>query len=73
MDFSKLIKDDLTANWVKNAIQQLSPYPYLADIIVISGSFVAGAVLSMMLFFLLRPLLLRFYRTASFRLRTERK
>ena len=62
MDFSKLIQDDLTADWVKEIIQSLSPYPYLADIIVISTSFAAGAILSMMLFFLLRPLLLRFYR-----------
>ena len=62
MDFSKLIQDDLTADWVKEVIQSLSPYPYLADILVISTSFAAGAILSMMLFFLLRPLLLRFYR-----------
>ena len=31
MDFSKLIEDDLTAQWVKDIIQKLSPYPYLAD------------------------------------------
>ena len=62
MDFSKLIQNDLTSDWVKNIIQKLSPYPYLADILVIFGSFAVGAILSLLLFLLLRPLLLRFYR-----------
>ena len=62
MDFSKLIKDDLTANWVKNAIQQLSPYPYLADILIILISFSVGALLALLLFLLLRPILQRFYQ-----------
>ena len=62
IDFSKLIEDDLTAPWVKEIIHKLSPYPYLADILVIAGSFAAGAIVSLLLFLLLRPLLLRFYR-----------
>jgi len=61
MDFSKLIQDDLTATWVKDIIQQLSPYPYLADLLVILSSFAGGALLSLLLFFLLRRLLHRFY------------
>jgi len=62
MDFTKLIEDDLTPIWVKNIIHDLSPYPYLADILIILGSFAAGAVLSLLLFLLLRPILNRFYR-----------
>ena len=62
MDFSKLIQDDLTADWVKNIIQELSPYPYLADILIILSSFAGGALLSLLLFWLLRPILNRFYR-----------
>ena len=62
MDFSKLIEDDLTAPWVKEIIHKLSPYPYLADLLVILTSFTAGAILSLLLFLLLRPILLRFYR-----------
>ena len=61
MDFSKLIQDDLTADWVKEIIQSLSPYPYLADILIILSSFAGGAILSLMLFFLLRRILNRFY------------
>ena len=62
MDFSKLIEDDLTAEWVKNAIRQLSPYPYLADILIILISFAVGALLALLLFLMLRPLLHRFYQ-----------
>ena len=62
MDFSKLIQDDLTADWVKNIIHKLSPYPYLADILIILCSFAVGALLSLLLFLLLRPILQRFYR-----------
>jgi len=62
MDFSKLIQDDLTEEWVKEIIHKLSPYPYLADILVILSAFAAGAVLSLLLFLLLRPSLHRFYR-----------
>ena len=61
MDFSKLIQDDLTAEWVKDIIRKLSPYPYLADILVIFCSFAVGAVLSFLLFWLLRSILHRFY------------
>ena len=62
MDFSKLIEDDLTSEWVRNIIQKLSPYPYLADVLVIFSSFATGALLSFLLFFLLRSILQRFYR-----------
>ena len=62
MDFSKLIQDDLTADWVKNIVHKLSPYPYLADILIILCSFACGALLSALLFFLLRGILHRFYR-----------
>ena len=62
MDYSKLIQDDLTAEWVKEIIQKLSPYPYLADVLIIFASFAVGAVFSLLLFLLLRPILLRFYR-----------
>ena len=48
MDFSKLIEDDLTSEWVRNIIQKLSPYPYLADVLVIFSSFATGALLSAM-------------------------
>lgn len=60
-DFSKLIQDDFTAEWVKDIIQKLSPYPYLADILIILGSFAVGAVFAMLLYMLLRPLLNHFY------------
>ena len=62
MDFSKLIEDEYTAEWVQNIIQKLSPYPYLADIFVIVTSFIGGAVFSLLLFLLLRPVLHRFYQ-----------
>ena len=61
MDFSKLIQDDLTAAWVKDVIHRLSPYPYLADLLVILSSFAGGALLALLLFFLLRRILHRFY------------
>ncbi len=62
MDFSKLIEDDLTPEWVQTIIQKLSPYPYLADLLVILFSFAAGAILSLILYLILRPILLRSYR-----------
>ena len=62
MDFSKLIEDEFTPEWAKTIIHDLSPYPYLADILVILSSFAVGALFSLMLFFLLRPILNRFYR-----------
>ena len=62
MDFSKLIEDDLTPEWVQTIIQKLSPYPYLADLLVILFSFAAGAILSLVLYLILRPILLRSYR-----------
>ena len=62
MDFSKLIEDEFTPEWVKSMIQALSPYPYLADILVILSSFAVGALFSILLFFLLRPILNHFYR-----------
>ena len=62
MDFSKLIQDDMTEAWVEDLFKKLSPYPYLADIIVILCSFAAGALVALLLFLLLRPLLHRFYR-----------
>lgn len=62
VDFSKLIEDEFTPEWAKNIIQDLSPYPYLADILVIASSFVVGALFSFILFLLLRPLLNHFYR-----------
>ncbi|MBR3688406.1 MAG: mechanosensitive ion channel family protein [Lentisphaeria bacterium] len=62
MDFSKLIEDEFTPEWAKSVIHDLSPYPYLADILVIASSFAVGALFSLILFFLLRPLLNRFYR-----------
>ena len=61
MDFSKLIQDDLTADWVKDIVRKLSPYPYLADFLIIICSFAVGALLSLLLFLLLRPMLHRFY------------
>ena len=61
MDFSKLIQDEFTPEWAKDIIQKLSPYPYLADILVILTSFAAGALFALLLFFLLRRILNRFY------------
>ena len=62
MDFSKLIEDDLTSDLVKDIIRKLAPYPYLADILVILASFATGALISFLLFVLLRSVLQRFYR-----------
>ena len=62
MDFSELIQDDFTSEWLKGIIRKLSPYPYLADILVILCSFATGALFSLFLFLLLKPILLRFYR-----------
>ncbi len=62
MDFSKLIVDEYTPEYAKKIIQDLSPYPYLADILVIASSFAFGALLSLILFLLLRPALSHFYR-----------
>ena len=52
----------MTADWVKDLVRQLSPYPYLADILTILVSFASGALLSLLLYLLLRPLLHRFYK-----------
>ncbi|MBQ7208929.1 MAG: mechanosensitive ion channel family protein [Lentisphaeria bacterium] len=62
MDFSKLIEDDFTADFAKDIIQKLSPYPYLADLLIILTSFAGGALLAFLLFLLLRRILHRFYR-----------
>ena len=62
MDFSKLIQDEFTPEWAKTIIHDLSPYPYLADVLVILSSFAVGALFSLLLFFLLRLILNRFYR-----------
>ena len=62
MDFSKLVQDDFTEAWVQDIFQKLSPYPYLADILVILSSFAGGAILAFLLFWLLRHILHRFYR-----------
>ena len=62
MDFDKLIEDDMTAEWAKELIQRLSPYPYLADFLAIVVAFACGALVSLLLFLLLRPILHRFYR-----------
>jgi len=61
MDYSKLIEDEFTPEWVKAVIHDLSPYPYLADILVIVSSFAFGALISMILYLLLRRILNRFY------------
>ncbi len=61
MDFSKLIEDEYTPEWAKTAIHALSPYPYLADILVILSSFAVGAIFSLLLFLILRRILNRFY------------
>jgi len=52
----------MTEEWVKGVFQKLSPYPYLADILVIFCAFATGALFSLLLFLLLRPILYRFYR-----------
>ena len=62
MDFSKLIEDEFTPEWAKTIIHDLSPYPYLADFLVIVSSFAVGALFSLLLFFLLQPMLNHFYR-----------
>ncbi len=62
MDFTKLIKDDMTPEWTKQIIQALSPYPYLADILAILSAFAIGALFSMLLYMVLRPVLHSFYR-----------
>ena len=62
MDFSKLIEDDFTADFAKDIIRKLSPYPYLADLLIILTSFAGGALLAFLLFLLLRRILHRFYR-----------
>ena len=56
MDYSKLIENGFTPEWAKSAIHTLSPYPYLADILVVLSSFAVGAILSLLLFLLLRPI-----------------
>jgi len=62
MDFTKLIEDDMTPQWAQEIIRHLSPYPYLADLLVILSAFTTGAVISLLLFMLMRPMLHRFYR-----------
>ena len=49
VDFSKLIEDEFTPEWAKNSIQALSPYPYLADILVIISSFAVGVLFGVFL------------------------
>jgi len=62
VDFTKLLQDEGTAEWVRRAISQMKPYPYLADAVVVVLAFAIGAVFSIVLYFLLRHFLSRFYR-----------
>ena len=62
IDFSKLIEDEMTPEYAKRIIHDLSPYPYLADLLVIASSFAVGVIFSICLFFLLRPIMNHFYR-----------
>jgi len=62
MFFSKLLQSEDTADWIKQTFSSFSSYPYLVDIIVLLLAFAIGAVLSLLLFFLLHRILLRFYR-----------
>ena len=61
MDFSKLIEDEYTPEWARKIIHDLSPYPYLADFLVIVSSLAAGALISVLLYVLLKRILNRFY------------
>jgi len=62
MNFTKLLQNDGTAEWVREIVTQLKPYPYLADFIIILLAFAVGAVLSWVLYFILEHFLERFYR-----------
>ncbi len=62
MDFSKLLQSESTAQWTKDVIAKLAPYPYLADIIIVVLALLISAALGLMLFFLLQRILIRFYR-----------
>jgi len=62
MNFTRLLRTEETADWVREAIARMHPYPYLADAIVILLAFAIGAFVATLVYFLLRHLLLHLYR-----------
>jgi len=62
MNFSRLLKEEFTAEWVKQVIAQMRPYPYLADAVVLLLAFAIGALVATLVYFLLHRFLLRVYR-----------
>lgn len=62
MNFTRLLQDTGTAEWLKHVVDRLAPVPYLADIIIIVLGWVIGSAIAIVLYSVLRRLLLRFYR-----------
>jgi len=62
MNFSRLLQNEDTAEWTKQIISSLRPYPYLADVIVLLLAFLIGATLSVVLYIFLQRAQSRFYR-----------
>jgi len=62
MDFTKILQDGDTAEWSRQVIARMHPYPYLADIVVLLLAFAIGAFVATVVYFLLHRVLIRFYR-----------
>jgi len=61
MNFTRLLQDTGTAEWLRVAVAKLAPYPYLADVIILVLALAIGSALAFVLYYLLRRFLLRFY------------
>lgn len=62
MNFSKLLQDENTADWIKEAVSELAPFPYLADAIILVLAIAIGSCVAYGIFFTLRRVLTRYYR-----------
>jgi len=62
MFFAKLLKCDSTAEWARQIIAQMHPYPYLADVVVILLALLIGSIVSTIAYFILQHFLLRVYK-----------
>ncbi len=62
MNFSKLLQDDQTAEWARQVIAYMRPYPYLADVVVILLALLTGALIATILYLILHHFLLKLFR-----------
>jgi len=65
MNFTRLLRSEDTAEWAKRAIAGMSSYPYLADIVIVVLGLVIGALFTVLIFYVLRQLVYRYWLDRS--------